>query len=253
MEKDVFDYIDEDVEPKSRSRASIVWNLLTILVILTAACIGLYFATIFLNPNTGINPFPPPATPIRIELDTPTPTPKDVLPPTWTPTLELISTEPSTPMPSETPLPTEESQVEEDDQDDDETEGDMPVVLHEGSPQYIPSSGWHPDLGCNWMGIAGQVIDINGAPVQGLIVEVGGTLKGKNIGNPTLLQATGLATAYGDAGYEVKLADEPLDSNNTLWIQILDQAGLPMSEKIRFDTYNDCEKNLIIVYFKQVR
>jgi len=253
MEKDVFDYLDEDVEPKSQSRAGIIWNLLTVWVLLTAACVGILFATVFLNPNIGINPFPPPATPIRIELDTPTPTPKDVLPPTWTPTVVVIAAETSAPVPSETPLPTEESQVDEGDQGDEEIQGDMPVVLHEGSPQYIPSIGFNPGQGCNWMGVAGQVIDINGAPIQGLIVEVGGTLRGKNIGSPTLLQATGLAKAYGDAGYEVKLADEPLGSNNTLWIQVLDQAGLPLSAKIRFNTYNDCERNLIIIYFKQVK
>jgi hypothetical protein len=102
------------------------------------------------------------------------------------------------------------------------------------------------------MGVAGQVIDVDGAPVLGLIIEVGGLLDGKRIGSPTLLQATGLATAYGAAGYEVKLADEPIASVGTLWIQVLDQAGLPLSDKITFDTYDDCERNLVVIYFKQI-
>lgn len=97
------------------------------------------------------------------------------------------------------------------------------------------------------------MIDVDGAPVLGLIIEVGGLLDGKRIGNPTLLQATGLATAYGDAGFEVKLADEPIASEGTLWIQVLDQAGLPLSAKISFDTYQDCERNLIVIYFKQIQ
>jgi hypothetical protein len=76
---------------------------------------------------------------------------------------------------------------------------------------------------------------------------------GRNIGNPTILQATGLATAYGEAGYEVKLADQPVDTTGTLWIQVLDQAALPLSEKISFYTFEDCQKNLVIIYFKQIR
>jgi hypothetical protein len=132
--------------------------------------------------------------------------------------------------------------------------GDMPIVLHEGNPQYVPSAaGWHPDLGCDFMAVAGQVIDVDGAPLLNLFIEVGGTLGGKNIGNPTLLQMTGLATAFGPAGYEVKLADKPIDSNGTIWIRVIDQAGLPLSEKIPFYTYADCQQNLIIIYFQQIR
>ena len=84
-------------------------------------------------------------------------------------------------------------------------------------------------------------------------MEVGGNLDGENIGNPTILQATGLATAYGEAGFEVKLADEPIESFGSVWIQVLDQAGLPISERISFFTFDDCERNLIIIYFKQIR
>jgi hypothetical protein len=64
---------------------------------------------------------------------------------------------------------------------------------------------------------------------------------------------TGLATAFGPAGYEVKLADKPIDSNGTIWIRVIDQAGLPLSEKIPFYTYADCQQNLIIIYFQQIR
>ena len=255
MEKDVFDYIEEedDDAPKPVDRSGIVWNILTVLVLLTAVCVGVVFLTIFLNPHVSYNPFPPSVMPVRAELAPPTPTPPKVLPPTWTPAPTGIPTNtslPEEPEVADTPVPTVGDTGEE--TENDEPVGGMPVVLHDGSPQYIPATSFHPDLGCNWMGVAGQVIDVNGAPVQGLIVEVGGTLAGKNIGNPTILQATGLAIAYGEAGYEVKLADEPIISTHALWIQVLDQAGLPLSDKIYFDTYQDCDKNLIIIYFKQV-
>lgn len=254
MQKDVFDYIEEEGEQKPPDRSALVWNILTILVLLTIVCVGLVFITVLINPQVGFNPFPPPTMPVRAALNTPTATPKSILPPTWTPTASLVPTMTNTPAPADTPLPTqEELVVVEDDPDNQVILGDMPVVLHDGSPQYIPATSFHPDLGCNWMGVAGQVIDLNGSPVQGLIVEVGGTLGGERIGNPTILQATGLATAYGDAGYEVKLADEPVESNGSLWVQVLDQAGLPLSEKIYFYTFSDCDQNLIVIYFKQVR
>ncbi len=256
MARDVFDYIEEgDATP---NRSGMVWNVLTVLVLLAAVCVGVVFLIVFINPHVGINPFPPPTMPARIALNTPTPTPKSILPPTWTPTASPMPAATDTPVPSSTPLPTEEAalenQEEEDGPGDDEVPvGDFPVVLHDGSPQYIPATSFHPDVGCNWMGVAGQVIDVNGAPVQGLIIEVGGNLNGEKIGNPTVLQATGLATAYGDAGFEVKLADEPIESTGSVWIQVLDQAGLPISERISFFTFDDCEKNLIIIYFKQIR
>ncbi len=257
MEKDVFDYVDDDEEESEPiDRSALVWNILTVVVLLTTVCVGVLFLLVFVNPNIGFNPFPPPTLPVITELDTPTPTPKDVLPPTWTPTVTPLPTATNTPEPTKTTAPTQENQAENNNPPEGGNEqelGDMPVVLHEGSPQYIPATSFHPDLGCNWLGVAGQVIDINGAPVQGLIVELGGTLAGENIGSPTVLQATGLARAYGDAGYEMKLADGPINSSGSLWIQVLDQAGLPLSEKIYFYTFDDCQKNLIIIYFKQVQ
>jgi hypothetical protein len=168
MEKDVFDYIDEEDETKPPDRSGMVWNILTILVLLTTVCVGILFVTVLINPSAGFNPFPPPPVPERMELATPTSTPKSILPPTWTPVSSSTPTQARTQSPENTPLPTEEGQVGDGDQGgDQEILGDMPVVLHEGSPQYIPATSFHPDLGCNWMGVAGQVIDINGAPVQG--------------------------------------------------------------------------------------
>jgi len=251
MEKDVFDYIDETEEPAPPSRSGKVWNILTILTLVSALCVGIVYLIVFINPNVGFNPFPPPRMPHAFALDTPTPTPKSVLPPTWTPEGEPPQPPTEVPLPSNTPesLP-EEQPIEE---VTPEVIGDMPVVLHEGSPTYMSSYGSHPDLGCDWMGVAGQVLDINGAPVTGMFVELGGTLGGKSVGSPTLLGMTGTATYYGPAGYEFKLADQPIASNGTLWIQVLDQAGLPLSEKHYFYTFEDCEQNLIIIFFQKVK
>jgi hypothetical protein len=68
-----------------------------------------------------------------------------------------------------------------------------------------------------------------------------------------MVTISGTAPQYGQAGYEFKLADQPIDSVQSLYVQLLDQADLPLSEKYYFDTFNDCEKNLVLINFKQIR
>lgn len=68
-----------------------IWDLLTGVVVLAIAVLACAFTQIFLNPTSGLNPFPPPtaAVPIAISFATSTNTaaaPLRVLPPTWTPT-----------------------------------------------------------------------------------------------------------------------------------------------------------------------
>jgi hypothetical protein len=67
------------------------------------------------------------------------------------------------------------------------------------------------------------------------------------------LAMTGLAPQYGQGGFEITLANRLFASTGTLWIQLLDQQNLPLSDRIYFDTYEDCQKNLVIIYFSQIR
>jgi hypothetical protein len=101
------------------------------------------------------------------------------------------------------------------------------------------------------MGVAGQVFDLRGGPVIGLLVQMGGTLEGKLLDTQTSM--TGIARQYGESGFEFPIAERVVASNNNLWIQLLDQAGLPLSDKIYFSTSDDCKKNLILISFKQVK
>jgi hypothetical protein len=68
-----------------------------------------------------------------------------------------------------------------------------------------------------------------------------------------MISLTGVALNYGRGGYEFTLADRPIASKGSLWLQLLDQSGIPLSEQVYFDTYDSCEQNLIIVDFKQIR
>ena len=254
---DAFDYQDE-IRP-SRSPSSLVWTVATGLILLATLCVVIGFLAIFINPQIGLNPFKPPTLPALVGFPTPTQTPRNILPPTWTPTIspEPTITETPTPLPTEaetpTPKPTQEIPVEEtplvETPEATISPEGMPYEVPQGEPVGILNIG-QPNLGCNWMGVAGQAIGMNEAPVVGLFVQLGGTLQGNSFDR---LSMTGTATQYGAGGYEFALANSPVSSNGTLSVQLFDQAMLPLSEKVFFDTYDDCEKNLILINFKQVR
>ncbi|MBN1668528.1 MAG: hypothetical protein JW862_15645 [Anaerolineales bacterium] len=244
MAKDVFDYIDESepVAPR-RNRSAVAWNILTILVLLTAACLAVIFLTIFINPQSGFNPFPPPTLPVLVLTNTPTATPRVILPPTWTPTPSPVPSETPTPEPTATDLPPQPTSA-------GPVEG-MPFVLHAGSPQYLPN--FYRSNDCNWMGVAGFVYGLNDAPLQYVVLQLGGNLDGRNI---DMLTSSGLASQiYGAGAYEFEIikGEQPVASSQSLWLQLLDQQGLPLSNKIYFDTYADCDRNLVLISFQQVK
>lgn len=246
--QDSFDFMDEESQQRPRNVRAIFINIATILVLLMSLCVGVYGLIVLTIPQIALNPFPPPTLPVQLAFDTATPTPGNILPPTWTPTTPPEPTATQTPAPTATPFPTTTPIPE----GETEPEGGFPFVMAEGSPQYL-SNIYHPEVGCDWMGIAGQVLDINGAPFTQQLIEVGGSLGGSNVGSPTLLLTSGIASDYGEAGYEFVLADEPIASNGTLWIQLVDQQMLPLSERYFINTTESCDQNLILINFRRVR
>ncbi len=248
---DEFDYSES--KKSGRSISAIILNVLTVMVLITTMCIAGFFLVIFINPYSSINLFPPPTLPPTISLPTVTPTPILQLPATWTPspTMEPTLTETARPTatlpPTETPfsLFTPSATVEV-----NEPSGGKPFNVDQGSPVAISSVTFHPEAGCEWMSVAGQVLDMSGAPLTGVVIKLSGVLGGSFREETSL---SGVAPQYGQAGYEFFLADEPIASNKTLWLQLFDVAGLPMSDKVYFQTYQDCDKNLIFVNFRQVR
>jgi len=78
-----------------------IWDILSILVLIGTVVVVIVVLSIFSNPTSSLNPFPP-ATLIPT-IDIPTPTPTSVrLPATWTPTVWFTPTPHST----STPYPT---------------------------------------------------------------------------------------------------------------------------------------------------
>jgi len=245
--------ISEVKEPQRRKkRSSTVWNILTILVVATLLCVVLVFVLIFINPNSSLNPFPPPTLNPADATATITVTPLFTLIPSWTPTSGLIQIT-DTPSPSNTPMVTL-SIVENPPSITPTIAGNtdnFAFELQQGSPSAIAGTDFHPEAGCNWSGVAGQATSLNGEAVRGLFVQLGGSMPGVTSMDSSIM--TGLAPQYGLGGFEFTLADKLVASEGTLWIQLLDQQNLPLSDRIYFNTYADCKKNLIIIYFTQVR
>jgi hypothetical protein len=121
-----------------------------------------------------------------------------------------------------------------------------------GTPAYLKNFV-HSDRGCNWLSVAGQVIETgdsapNGKPLPNLVVGVLGLLDGNVINQMTL---TGLAADYGPGGYEIQLADKPLASTQALWVQVFDLMGQPITKPVFFDTKAECSQNVVLINFKR--
>ncbi|MCC6148032.1 MAG: hypothetical protein IT308_10750 [Anaerolineaceae bacterium] len=226
------------------------WNILTVLALVGIIVVIGWFAIVFENPYAAINPFPPPTLPVPIVLPSATPTVPQ-LPPTWTPGAT------DTAVPTFTPVPSYTATLSKTDiaaQGPTATKTERPVSNYsfdlQSMPTGIDAAVLYPERGCNWLGVGGQVVDMQGRPVTGITVQVGGNL-GRQVVDQTSL--TGLALKYGEAGYEFELAKAPVTSKQNLWVRLIDQARLPLSPKVYFDTYEDCQRNLVVINFRQVR
>lgn len=239
------DDFDFDGVQSRRTRAPIqVWDMLAVLVLLLTVCLLGYFALIFINPNSQYNFLPP----SRNALPTFTVTPIR-LQSTWTPSPTLEVTATDTPRPTITPLPTNTpfSLVPP-------TKTPQPTKTPKapfgGSFTQVESTIIHPELACNWAGIGGTVVDANNSPVIGTVVVLRGTLSGSTIEQQTV---SGINKEYGPSGFEFVLGTAPVASSQTLFVQLVDQQNIPLSDPVTIDTSSDCSKNLVMVRFKRNR
>lgn len=242
-----YDYPDPNSSPKSQSGAPRLelWDLLSILMLLITLCMGVYFLMIFIDPMSDMNPLkpinpnlPPTATITQLPLK-----------PTWTasPTIEPTITD--TPRPTGTPYvsPTTVSLITP---SKTPTFTVTPKAPFSATMTSIASTVFHPEAACNWLGVAGTVVDSRNSDVIGMVVRLVGTLNGKRV---EMTQVSGVTPVYGKSGFEFFLGSIPISSNDTLVVQLLDLAGLPLSDNLYIDTFNDCNKNLILVRFKMNR
>ncbi len=238
------DNFDFNEKPVKRSGPPLsLWDLLTVLVLLVTLCIGVYFVLVFVNPNMPFNLLPPPPTPLQFPTSTITP----IQPPaTWTPTFVDITDTPTL-VPSITlqPSPTGFSLIPP-------TKTPKPTATPKApfsaNVSYIQSTIIHPESGCNWFGVGGTVVDSNNAPMIYMTIRLVGTLSGNPINKVTV---SGTSLDYGQSGWEFTLGTTPVVSTKTLYVQLLDQVGLPLADNVYINTYTDCTKNLVLIRFKK--
>ena len=147
--------------------------------------------------------------------------------------------------PSETPKPTNTAEPTP-----TQTATTLPYSLQMMNPHYLMNFA-HQELGCDWLGVAGQVFDSQGQVQKDLVIRAGGELDGVPvIEEMTIpLAEPEFDLAYGPGGFELTLANAPGASDSSLWIQLFNMTGDPLSDKIYLVTYDDCQKNLILINF----
>ena len=234
---------------RSRQRRDAFWNFLTVCTVFATIALIALLMMVFSNPYISLNPFPPPTMPALVFYPTNTSTPV-MLPPTWTP-VALQPTETKTPQPTVITATSEPSATvtvkvltTASDNNDDFT------FSLQGAPVALNVDDLIPGTRCNWQGVAGQVVDIQGQPMVNYGILLKGTYNNKLI-NTTMLSGT--HTEYGESGFGFQLGTTPVQSDGLLSVQMVDQAGLPMSDQVIFSTYGSCDKNLVLINFKQIR
>ncbi len=237
------------VEPGSVSKKDRILNILSLFILALVVLAVIAFLSIYRDPASPLNLFPPPTAIPPVVLPTSTATQRS-LPPTWTATLDLnVPTGTQTIQPQQPDAGVTISVVSTGTPEPTVSGGY--IYQLQGTPTGMASTIFKPASGCGWLGVAGNVYDLQGRAVQGLIVRLGGVYQGKYIKEQFTL--TGLARSYGESGYELTIASVPEASYQSLWIQLYDQGDIPVSEKVYFDTFADCNRNLILINFKQVR
>ena len=125
----------------------------------------------------------------------------------------------------------------------------MPYIVI-GEQETLSSALLRPGLGCDWLIIAGQVWSLQDAPVKGLRLHLTGEWGGFVMDSFAI---SGDAENYGESGYEFTLENLLVSSDETVFIQLFDVDDKPLSHPYPIQIFDDCQKNLILINFKQVR
>jgi len=244
MSKYDYDY-KETSKPQKPAKAGLeVWDILSLVMLALAACLVLYFAAVFISPTAAYNPLPPKPKVNPFATLTPTITPLG-LEPTWTPTGTPEYTATATYVPTFTlePTSTPFSLIPA---TKTPTFTPKPKTDFSASFKGIDSTIIHPEFGCKWQGIGGTVTDANNTDMLRMTIRLVGFYDGKSKNELTV---SSIAPAYGKSGFEFFLSNTPIASKGQLYLQLLDQNGIPKSENLYVDTYTDCAQNLTLVRF----
>ena len=99
------------------------------------------------------------------------------------------------------------------------------------------------EAGCGWLGVAGRIYGTGTAEiVAGIGVRVSSN-------GWSLTSRLGSTSVYGSPGWEVYLDDHPKEG---IWYaQVVDANGSLLSERVTFQTIDNCYTNLTIIDFRK--
>jgi hypothetical protein len=232
-----------------QEHSDLVWNVLTVLVWVLIVCVVMAFLSISANPKSAMSMFQPNAPTLAsfVTLPTMTASPQPSATAGVSPTVTLTPIPPTATLsPAPTSIPTETA-----------TLGPSPTATIHSLYPFAPrgeikviDAATFPDHESCRLWVAGQAYDLQGAPMTGITVMLGGYLDRKTLSQ---LSLTGTALQYGQAGYEFTVADRPSASKEDVYVQLFDQAMIPLSGRVYFNTAEDCTQNLVLINFRQVR
>ncbi|PJF22794.1 MAG: hypothetical protein CUN56_04175 [Phototrophicales bacterium] len=211
-------------------------SFLSVVFLLATVMLCAYYAYIWQNPYSQLNPLAPP-TPFIVVSWTPDPFAVTIHDATATSLVIINPTIDS----SAVPLTPIESSPE-------------PIVIPPLSVQFtIPDNGvvYIPNAngrGCNWASIAGTVTDIQGQPLDGYRIQI------IDVEDPTRLNVTilsGSSLTLGQGGYELSLGGVPREQQYI--VQLFTPSGEPASEEFLIFTRDSCQENVAVVNFVQVQ
>jgi len=237
-----------EAQEQSSDNNDRLWNGLTTIALGLTVLVIIYYTIVFISPSLA--PFGKKSEPAVFALrNTPAPRPTRVVtdtpkaaPPTWTPA------------PSRTPGPTPTARPAR------ATRTPRPTIFFTPFPSDTPTPKptIHPwpfrlsDDGitfmrypfsseCNWLGIAGEVLDQEGEHIPGISVVLNGG------GLQNIVTQSGQAPDYAPSGWE-HFVDSQIKEGIFL-IQLWNQ-GQPVSEQVEVRTKRDCRANLAYLVFE---
>ncbi len=167
---------------------------------------------------------------------------------TWTPSSTSPATDTPTPRPiTETPTPTatETATVTPDIPTDTPgpTTSAFAFTVQAGTPSFRED---YLREGCNWQGVAGQILLTGGTPGNGYVIRV----TGSSI-TDSITAISGSNIQYGTSGWEIPLADAPINAQYTVQVFSPDNTRA-LSPPIDLNYPGTCQNALVLINFVQV-
>lgn len=240
-----------------------VFAMIVFLVLMLSPDLGSQFAALILPNQSTPQPAGPTPTLVSVAVvPSPTSTQTPIrLEPTWTPIVPQATQPPAatntrrptaeasitptlppptptrtptiTPSPTATPGPSPTVTA---------TRAQFPFTKDDASPLYLQN--FANNAGCNWLGIAGEVLDLNRNPVPTNSYQV--HVWGSSL---DLRVFAGTAPAYGPSGWEQFVFDAPAVRDYNL--QLESANGTAVSQVYAVQTRASCNQNLLLFTFIQ--